>query len=273
MSKAYAEAYQNSLHNIGSAVGAGLQAAANHSAKAAATANGVSAASQAAQGSFNQNSVNNANAIGTGRIADQWGFNSSQAAMANQFSMDMWQRSADFNAEQAEIQRQWQERMDNTKYQRAIKDMEAAGLNPVLAVTGGGISTGTGSSSAASISPISGQAASGSIMNGLSASEGNYTGQMEYMGGLLGLLSAAMNGISTAVKSFGQMGLTGEATVKVIHEMFNGVNSNEVKEDTKNFFTDRDKWNSKYPDSDNAFNRYYNPSSKYWIGNHKRNIK
>ena len=148
----------------------------------------------------------NTKSIAADRIAAQYGYNSASVAAANQFSMDMWQRSADFNAEQAEIQRQWQERMDNTKYQRAIKDMEAAGLNPVLAVTGGGISTGSGSGSAASISPIQGQSASGGLLQGVSASEGNYTGQMEYMGGLLGLLAAGINGMSSAFKSFGTLG-------------------------------------------------------------------
>lgn len=39
----------------------------------------------------------------------------------------------DFNAEEAEKGRKWNEYMSNTAYQRAAKDLEAAGLNRVLA--------------------------------------------------------------------------------------------------------------------------------------------
>lgn len=173
---------------------------------AGAQANAVSFASQAAQGAFNQASANNANTIGDYRLGDQYGYNSAMWQQAADWNERMFNQSMAFNAEQAELNRAFQERMDSTKYQRAIKDMEAAGLNPIMAVTGGGISVGGGAGSYASVGAPSMSSASGGVLNGIAASEGNFQGQMDYLSGILGLIGGAIGGASSAFKNLALLG-------------------------------------------------------------------
>lgn len=68
----------------------------------------------------------------------------------NSFTMQQQNAQQQFNAEQAALNRDWQERMSNTAYQRGTSDMIAAGLNPAMMYGGSAASASTPSGSAAS---------------------------------------------------------------------------------------------------------------------------
>lgn len=76
------------------------------------------------------------------REASEW--SASQAAIANEF-----------NAYEAQKNRDWQTLMSNTAHQREVRDLKAAGLNPVLSALGGNGASTTSGATASAVMPQS----------------------------------------------------------------------------------------------------------------------
>lgn len=94
---------------------------------------------------------------------------SAVAALASSISNRRFQKKTmreqnEFNSNEAQITREWNQQMDNTKYQRQVADMQAAGVNPALAMNGGVTTQATSNATASSGSGIPGGLDLSSVM-------------------------------------------------------------------------------------------------------------
>lgn len=133
------------------------------------------------QGSSAQSSWNEAQSQSwsatQAQAAREW--SAQQAQIAREWQEAMLQKQMDYNALEAEKQRSWEQgnidianEMANTVYTRAAKNMQEAGINPILAYTAGlgGVGSGATSGGAAATSSLPSGAMGQSFMDQNSAS-------------------------------------------------------------------------------------------------------
>lgn len=98
-----------------------------------------------------------------------------QAAELRDWQERQNQLAMNFNSAEAAKNRNWQEMMSNTAHQREIRDLQAAGLNPVLSAMGG---NGAAVTSGATASGVTSAGAKGEVDTSADAALVNLMGAM-----------------------------------------------------------------------------------------------
>ena len=169
-----------------------------------------------------QLSATTANLLQTGQWALSQALSIWQQNQANKANQEALTSARAYNSNEAKLARDWQQAMRSTAYQDTVKDLQKAGLNPILAASKG--ATATPTTSSASLGSPGQIAQAAQIMSTPSAHTASAQAMYDYGNNTAQFLNNAMQTINNA-KSFG--------FEKVAHDMYQsmiGVSSASSKQ-------------------------------------------